>query len=282
MNRHWQQVRLLSAGYLVLSTIGATVAKPSRDYSITYHFLPKQEAHYNLDVRTSAWTPLPNHGRDIIFTSAESVVIRERVAKILPNKAAVIAIKTISGTELLNGSSITPNTKAHSALISITSHGRILSASNASDGMADEGLMVPVLQSGMFTLGTMTLPNFPIHVGQHWNQNIAINSSGKAQQLKMRATFQRVEPVGLYTAASIKSVLSGTLSLPASGLEGKSAGNKNLPCHVWMVFNTDVAIKQGIVLRSAILGDIRLEITEPDGSHKPVLISMQIGSDLID
>ena len=277
-----RQVKLFGIVYLALNTVAGSSAKPQSEYSLSYHFHSKQEEHYNLDIRTSAWTPLPNHGRDVIFSSAESVVIRERVAKLLQNSAAVLAIKTLSGNEVLNGSTITPNTKAHSVLISITSHGRILSASNAADGMADEGLTVPVLQSGMFTLGTMTLPSFPIHVGQHWTQNIDINSSGKAQQLKMRATFLRVEPVGLYTAASIKAVLSGTLSIPASGLEGKTAGNKNLPCHVWMVFNTDVAIKQGIVLRSAILADIRLVATESDGSKKPVMISMQIGSDLID
>lgn len=196
-----------------------------------------------------------------------NMVIQQRVTKTNPDGSAEIAIATLSGTGTVSGQSFAPDTKSKPALITFDTRNNIVSAKDLPQSANSASMTSQMFQSGGLSTQGVYLPKQPVRVGDKWTQKLNIASLGKGSEGTVQTTFVRMEPVGLYQTARLRSLLR----IPFVNVDSTANTPVVLKGMLNMTYTSNLAVAEGKVVRSTGEGDITVVVvnTPIEGAPTP-------------
>ncbi len=195
-----------------------------------------------------------------------NMVVQQRVTKTNPDGSAEISIATLSGTGTVSGQSFAPDIKSKPALITFDARNNIVSAKDLPQSENSASMTSQMFQSGGLSTQGVYLPRQPVRVGDKWTQKLNIASLGKGSEGTVQTTFVRMEPVGLYQTARLRSLLR----IPFVNVDSTTKTPVVLKGMLNMTYTSNLAVNEGKVVRSTGEGDITVVVITPvEGGPTP-------------
>jgi hypothetical protein len=275
-HRHFHSSRLIRAGLLVAiaaSSTGSLFAanQPTGPaIELNLKFRVGETSRYRMAVQVEAKLPPMGTQPSVpVYNVAVDLVEQEKVVRALPNGGGEIAISTLSGQGTSNGTPFTPATDKKPALIGFNAHGDLLSVKDLPAGNAGVPLLSNMFGSGALSMNGVFLPNSPVRVGETWSKKVHIAGLTGDSQATVKATLIGTEEVGHYKTAKIHAVLTAPLHtlIDASyqPTQQARAAVSTLTGTFHMIYDTNLAIAEGKVVRAAGHGEVTVLIQPNSG-----------------
>jgi len=227
-----------------------------RPIDLSLKFKVGEMSRYHLSVQVEASVPaLGPQGSASVYNVRMDLVEQEKVLRSLPHGGGELAISTVSGQGTSNGTAFTTAPTKQPARIGYSAQGDLVSAVGLPASSAGMPMLSNMFGSGALSLNGVFLPNHAINIGDKWNKRVKIIGLAGDSMATVSATYVKNVEVGRYQTAQIHAVLTaplhttidatGQAALRPSTAVGEMTGNFN------MVYDTDVAIVEGKVVRAA-------------------------------
>lgn len=220
---------------------------------------------YQMTERATMLLPNQSAAMTAQYDTDINMVIQQHVTKTNPDGSAEIAIATLSGTGTVSGQAFAPDTKSRPALITFNTRNNIVSAKNLPQSENSASMTSQMFQSGGLSTQGVYLPKQPVRVGDKWTQKLNIASLGKGSEGTVQTTFVRMEPVGLYQTARLRSLLR----IPFVNVDNTAKTPIVLKGMLNMTYTSNLAVNEGKVVRSTGEGDITVVVNTPIESGSP-------------
>jgi hypothetical protein len=272
--------RTLSGAALLLLPFAAGGQGDNSPVALRLKFKPGEVSKYQTNAQfvislpmQSKPTPGSRSGNAATVPSQLSMVQQVKVNKVLPNGDGELSITTLSTQSSMGGQpggiSTTPSKPI---VMTYSPHGNAVAVHNApSGGVAGEFMFSSLLGSGAVNMSGLYLPTNPVKPGDTWTQKVTLPSMANSATIK--ATFQKVETVGRYRTAHIHTLLSmpvnAMLDINLKPTRQAAKAQSTANGTVSMTFDTNFAIAEGKVIRSAGNGNASLSIHMRQPASKP-------------
>jgi hypothetical protein len=271
-----RMVLALCGGIVAALTTGALAADQAgvSPLDLSLKFKVGDTSRYRLAVQVDA--RLPSMGVQpsaSVYNINLDLVEQEKVIRLLPNGGGEIAISTLSGQGLSNGTPFTPLPDKRPAIIGFSARGDLLSARDLPSASAGVPMLSNMFGSGAVSMNGVFLPDKPVHVGDAWSKKVKIAGLTGNALASVKASLVKLEEVDHYKTARIHAVLTAPLhtmidstyqpTLVARAAIGTLTGIFN------MTYDTNLAISEGKIVRASGDGDVTVTIQPLNGAAAP-------------
>ena len=236
-----------------------TSAAKSEPVQLQMKFMPGDINKYQMSMQATILLPGQAAGTMNPYDTHINLIVQQRVAKVNADGSADIAISTLSGTGVVNGKPYAPPKKEKPSLLTFDARNNIVNAKNLP---TNADVTMNIFQSGALSTQGVYLPGQPVKIGDSWSQKANIASLGQGSSGTVKTTFLKLEQVGLFNTARLRSIMK----IPFKILNGSSKMKVTLNGMLTMTYDSNLAIKEGKVVRSTGNGDITVAVVLPDSS----------------
>ncbi len=220
---------------------------------------------------------------------SEALLQQETVTKVLSNGDGIIRVQTISGQGLADGKSFTPATTNSASLLEFSPQGEFVKALQLPAVDKNVPEIGRVLGEGILSSHGVFLPRYPVHIGSSWNRTFNMRVNGRLSKSVVFSKLVGFQRVGLYNTSHVHAVLAAPLSFTFTLRKGKGMESQHVKGLVKIVYDANVAMPQGIVVRMAAYGKLWMKFipgkahSHPAGNKRSnVVLTIQLGSDMVD
>lgn len=219
----------------------------------------------------------------------EALLQQETVKRVLPNGDGVISVQTISGQGLADGKSFTPATTNSKSLLEFSPLGEFVKAVKLPAIDKNVPALGRILGEGILSSHGVFLPLHPVRNGDTWRRVFNVRVNGKMSRSVVNSRLVGSQRVGLYNTRHVHAVLAAPLAFNMSTRTGKAVTSQHVTGLIKIVYDANVAPKQGIVVRMAAYGKLWMKLqTSTHGTHpasdasEHLVLTIQLGSDMVD
>ena len=245
-----------------LKPVPAAVAAP---LELRMKFKPGDINKYQMTMQANILLPGQPTGAVTRYDTNISMVIQQRVVKANPDGSAEVAISTLSGTGLVGGQSLKVDLTAKPSLITFDSRNNIVTIKNMPQNATSADVTGKIFQSGALSTQGVYLPKQPVKIGNKWTQKVNISSLGKDNSGTVETKLVRLETVGLFETARLRSVMK----IPFVITDKTSKPPIPLNGMLNMVYDSNLALQEGKVVRSTGTGDITVVVRNASANTAP-------------
>lgn len=251
-----------------LSTVDAarnTPAAKSEPIELRMKFKPGDINKYQMTMQANILIPGQAANVTNPYDTHISLIVQQNVVKVHADGSADVAISTQNGTGVVNGKQYKPALNEKPSLLTFDARNNIVAAKNLPKAAPTADLTGQIFQSGALSTQGVYLPQQPVWIGDTWTQKANIASLGNGSGT-VKTTFLRMEPIGLYSTARLRSVMK----IPFVIVNGSSKLKVSLSGMLTMTYDSNLAVKEGKIVRSTGDGDITVVVVLPETpSAKP-------------
>ena len=232
-------------------------------------FKPGDINRYQMTMRANIMLPGQPAQAVTRYDTDIGMTVQQRVLKTNADGSADVAISTLNGSGTVNGQYFHPATNDKPAVITFDARNNIVTAKDLPKNASDTDVTGRIFQSGALSTQGVYLPKQSVKIGEHWTQTISIAGLSKGSSGTVQSTLVRLEPVGLYQTARLRSVMK----IPFVIMDRTAKTAVPLNGMLNMVYDSNLALMEGKVIRSAGNGDITVTVNTP-GSAPPASASV--------
>ena len=238
-----------------------TPAAKSEPVELRMKFKPGDINKYQTTIQANILIPGQAANVEHPYDTHISLIVQQNVLKVHVDGSADIAISTQNGTGIVYGKQYKPALNDKPSILTFDARNNIVVAKNLPKAAPTADLTVQIFQSGALSTQGVYLPQQPVRIGDTWTQKANIASLGKGSGT-VKTTFLRMEPIGLYSTARLRSVMK----IPFVIVNDSSKLKVSLSGMLTMTYDSNLAVKEGKILRSTGDGDITVEVVLPETS----------------
>ena len=227
---------------------------------------------YQMTMRANLILPGQPASATTLYDTNLSMVLQQRVAKANPDGSAQIEITTLSGAGTVSGQPFKPDVSGKPSQITFDARNNIVAAKDLPQSLNNGDVTGKLFQSGALSTQGVYLPKKPVRIGDRWTQKVGIASLGKDSGGTVQTTFVRMEPVGLFQTARLRSLMK----IPFTVTDNTAKTPVPLKGMLNMTYDSNLAVAEGKVVRSTGIGGITVVVVAPT---KPASASVVRSSD---
>lgn len=254
-----------------------TPAAKSEPVELRMKFKPGDINKYQMTMQANILIPGQAAGASNPYDTHISLIVQQNTVKVNADGSADIAIATQTGTGVVNGKQYKPAINEKPSVLTFDTRNNIVATKNLPKSAGSADLTGQIFQSGALSTQGVYLPQHAVRIGDTWTQKANIASLGKGSSGTVKTTFLRMEPVGLFNTARLRSVMK----IPFTIVNGSSKLKAALSGMLTMTYDSNLAVREGKIVRSTGDGDITVIVVMPDmpsanttnsdGGKKPAL-----------
>ncbi len=219
----------------------------------------------------------------------EALLQQETVKQVLPNGDGVISVQTISGQGLADGKSFTPATTNSKSLLEFSPLGEFVKAVKLPAIDENVPALGRILGEGILSSHGVFLPLHPVCNGDTWRRAFNVRVNGRMSRSVVNSRLIGSQRVGLYNTRHVHAVLAAPLAFNMVTRAGKATTYQHVTGLIKIVYDANVAPKQGIVVRMAAYGKLWMKLQSSTHSGQSdreasthLVLTIQLGSDMVD
>ncbi len=224
-----------------------------------------------------------------IVSISEALLQQETVTKVLQNGDGIIKVQTLSGQGIADGKSFVPSTERSASLLQFSPQGEFVKALKLPAADNHVPAIGRLLGEGILSSHGVFLPNHAVHVGSSWTRQFNMRVNGRESKSVVFSRLVGFQRVGLYDTGHVHAVLSAPLAFNITNGQGKGARVQHVRGLVKIVYDANVALSRGIVVRMAAYGKLWMKFVQQHPSRNQkistptaIVLTIQLGSDMVD
>ena len=217
---------------------------------------------YQMTMQANLVLPGQPANATTLYDTNLSMNLQQRVVKINKDGSAQVEITTLSGSGSVSGQNFKPDIGGKPSLITFDARNNIVTVKDLPHSLNSDDVTGKLFQSGALSTQGVYLPKQPVRIGDKWMQKVNIASLGKDNGGSVQTTFVRMEPVGLYQTARLRSLMK----IPFMLVDTTSKTPVPLKGMLNMAYDSNLAVAEGKVVRSAGEGAITVVVAAPAAS----------------
>ena len=243
----------LAPPVLSLKAVPAPTAAP---LELRMKFKPGDVNKYQMTMQANILLPGQPAGAVTRYDTNISMVIQQRVVKANPDGSAEVAISTLSGLGLVGGQPLKVDINAKPSTITFDARNNIVNIKNLSPSATGNDVTGKIFQSGALSTQGVYLPRQPVKIGDKWTQKVNISGLGQDNNGTVETKLVGFAQVGLFETARLRSVMK----IPFVIVDKTAKPPIPLNGLLNMVYDSNLALREGKVVRSTGTGDITVVV----------------------
>ena len=214
---------------------------------------------YQMTMQANILLPGQPAGAVTRYDTNIGMVIQQRVVKANPDGSAEVAISTVSGLGVVAGQPLKVDINAKPSVITFDARNNIVSIKNLAPSANAGDVTSKIFQSGALSTQGVYLPKHAVKIGDKWTQKVNISGLGQENNGVVETKLVGFAQVGLFETARLRSVMK----IPFVIMDRTAKPPIPLNGLLNMVYDSNLAVREGKVVRSTGAGDITVVVRDP-------------------